>query len=259
MDYPINAAERRSLLAACDEMMVQIRNEGKTGADVMPGPGAPEISDRYRELANLLHQYRLHLPVLPVSRCPFTGQVVYHSIDPYGLDGYWWDYHHPIRSLTFLPSTLFSFSGALKLGGTVERTRFLCLPGPGVPFVIPELLRPEGMKAVIWSLPVGSHTGYPILYFADGFPPDIEPVNDWGAGHWRRINPWGSVRWNESPDVEEAYDFDLVPYIRSGRLLWIDPGDRTMTLRSGPGGCPYIDMKGERKIQRIQNGKVWTS
>jgi hypothetical protein len=259
MDYPISAGQRSSLLAACEELLRQINQEGSMNSASSPDRSAKEASALYSNLADLRQQYRLHLPVLPLSRCPFTGQVVYHSLDPLGLDGFFWDFHDPIRFPTYLPSPLFSFSGALQLGNPVEKTRFLCLPGPGIPFVIPEFMGADGVKAVIYSLRIGSHTGYPILYFTDPVPPGIEPVNDWGADHWKRVDVFGTVHWNESVDFEDEYDFDLVPYIRSKKLLWISPGDRTMTLRSGTDGCPYVDLKGERRIQRIQDGKVWTT
>jgi len=259
MDYPISKGQRNSLLAACEDLLRQIEKSGSTDLGRSLDSCVKESAALYNSLADLRNQYRLHLPVLPLSRCPCTGQVVYHSIDPYGLDGFWWDYHDPIRLYRFLPSTLFSFSGALRLNGPVEMTRFLCRPGPGIPFIIPELIEADGIKAVISSQGIGSHTGYPILYFADPVPTGIEPVNDWGADHWKRIDIFGSFHWNESVDFEDEYDFNLGPYLRSGRLLWIRPGDSTMSLRSGVADCPYADMKGERRIQRIQNEKVWTS
>lgn len=259
MDYPISAEQRTTLLAEHEEILQQINEQDGRDSASSSDYNPNKVSALYNNLAELRQQYRLHLPVLPLSRCPFTGQVVYHSIDTYGLDGFWWDYHDPIRLLTYLPSALFSFSGALQLDGPVEKIRFLCRPGPGIPFVVPELIGADGVKAVINSLRIGSHTGYPVLYFADPVPPGIEPLNDWGADHWKRVDTRGSVHWNESVDIEDEYDFDLVPYLRSGKLLWISPDDRTMSLRSGLVGCPYVDLKGERRIQRIQYGKVWTS
>jgi hypothetical protein len=259
MNYPISAGQRSSLLAECGQILQQLEEQGGDDKGNTPGMVTDIASRLYPDIANLRQLYRDHLPVLPLSRCPFTGQVLYHSIDMYGLDGFWWDFHNPIRLLTFLPSTLFSFTGALQPGGSVERTTFLCRPGPGIPFVIPELIGTDGVKAVLSSLKIGPHTGFPILYFADPLPPGIEPSNDWGADHWERIDSHGTVYWNESVDLEEEYDFDLVPYLRSGKLLWIRPDDRTMTLQSGLVGCPYVDLEGERRIQRIQYGKVWTS
>jgi hypothetical protein len=259
MDYPISTQERRNLLTECGQMirLAQDTEQGKTArAAGIPKEAADDI---LRKIAILKTQYRDHLPVLPLSRCPFTGQVLYRSIDLYGIDGYWWDYHNPIRLLTFMPSTFLSFTGALGLSGPVEETAFLCSPGPGVPFVIPKLLSGEKVKAVIFSLKIGPHTGYPIVYFANPGPQGIEPLNDWGTDHWKYCDLYGGLHWNESVDIEDEHDFNLDPYLRSGQLLWISPGDRTMTFRSGLVGCPYVDLKGERRIQRIQYGKVWTT
>lgn len=258
MDYPISADQRISLLAACEEILRQIDRESGSCAS-SSGNSVQRVAALYSNLASLRQQYRLHLPVIPLSRCPFSGQVVYQSIDPYGLDGFWWDYHDPVRLPVFLPSSLFSFSGALQLGCPVEPARFLCRPGPGVPYVVPELIKADSVRAVLSSLGIGPHTGYPLLYFADPVPPGIEPVNDWGTDHWDRTDRYGSAHGNESVELEDEYDFDLVPHIASGKLLWISPGDTTMTLRSGLAGCPYVNLEGEQRIQRIQWGKVWTS
>ena len=259
MDYPVSEQERRSLLAECGRMIQQAQDAKKssTGRPAVGRNGPAE--EILRKIAALKTLYREHLPVLPLSRCPFTGQVLYRSIDPYGIDGYWWDYHNTVRLLTVLPSTFLSFTGALQVSGPVEDTAFLCIPGPGMPFVIPEVLSGENVKAVIFSLKIGSHTGYPIVYFADPVPQGVERVNDWGTDHWKFSDLYGGVHWNESVDFEDEYDFDLVPYLQSGRLQWISPDDSTMSLRSGLAGCPYADMEGERRIQRIRHGKVWTS
>lgn len=249
MEYPISAQERRNLLAECGQILRKV--QGAVSSDTAEEP--------LRKLAALKKLYEEHLPILPLSRCPFTGQVLYRSIDPYGIDGYWWDYHNPVRLLTFLPSMFLSFTGALQLLGPVEETEFLCIPGPGVPFVIPDMLSGTSVKAVIYQLKIGTHTGYPLLYFADSASAGIPPVNDWGTDHWNYSDLTGGIHWNTSVDMEDEYDFDLVPYLKSRNLLWISPDDRTMTLHSGLSGCPYVDLKGEKMIQRIQYGKVWTS
>ena len=259
MHYPVNVQERRELLAECGQLLRQVQRVKGGSVAQMAGTSPGGTDALLQKAASLKTLYRNHLPVLPLSRCPFTGQVMYRSIDPYGIDGYWWDYHNPVRSLTFLPSTFFSFTGAMQLVQPVEETDFLCCAGPGVPFVIPHLLTTEKIKAVLYSLKIGPHTGYPVVYFADPAPQGIEPVNDWGTDHWKYLDFSGGIHWNESFDDEEEYDFDLVPYLRSGRLLWINPDDRTMSLCSGLAGCPYADLKGERRTQRIQYGKVWTT
>jgi hypothetical protein len=52
------------------------------------------------------------------------------------------------------------------------------------------------------------------------------------------------------------YDFELAEWLRSGKLLWIDPGDESATLREGPDGCPFLDLAGQRRITVIANGVV---
>lgn len=44
--------------------------------------------------------------------------------------------------------------------------------------------------------------------------------------------------------------------MRSGKLLWIAPGDESITLRQGVEGCPYLGLEGPRELAFIKNGKV---
>jgi hypothetical protein len=235
-------------------------SSGQNSGRPQDRPAAAGPGDLLHTLALMRQEYEVRIPVLPLSRCPFTGRVAYHSIDPYGIDGLWWSYETPLRPVESLPSRYLAFSGAMKLVPPVIDTPFLCKPGPGSPFVLPRILNHESTKAVIFSLPVGNHCGFPIFYFTDTLPKASPGVtNDWGMSFWQHYEPDGTPQWMSMTENETEYDFYLDPWVQKGKLLWIAPGDRTMTLRTGLSGCPYTGLGGEENIQRVQYGNVWTS
>lgn len=221
-----------------------------------------KIEGMKKEIQELLSAYLDGLPVRALSRCPFTGEVLSMAIDDFGIDGLWWNDSAPKRPENKLPETYFAIDGAMKLEGETENAPFLCSPGPDVPFVLPGLLEFTQVRAVISTIKIGRHTAFPIVYYADPMLYGVMRVNDWGTEQY----------WDESsifpemttagqyislvPDVE-GYDFDLAPWIRSGKLLWIAPGDETLTLHGHVKGCPYLDLQGSRMPKYIQNGKVW--
>lgn len=224
--------------------------------DAVPASGTPAASDlaRYGELRQ---RYRELLPLVPVARCPFTGEVVSHSLDLLGIDGPWWDVRAPNRPLEPVgQGTNLAFTGALAMASTIERAPFLAKPGPGAPFVVPRLVRREGVRAVLFALPVGEHTGYIISYFASPVPDDLEGFNDWGVDCYQ-FEDDGELAWHQGSARAVDHDFDLAPYLDSGQLQWIALGDASMSLRQGVRGCPYVDIEGCRMPQLVQDGERW--
>ena len=257
MNKPFTEIERRLLLGEYDLLLDKVRYLKSTRQDD-PDHTKTEIEEYEKRRNALWDEYLEKLPRLPISRCPFTGQVVYHSFDPYGIDGLWWNYESSARpSFEELPHTFCVITGALKLENGVENTRFLVKPGPGAPYVIPRLLDHEMVKAVLYSLPVGKHTGYAIVYFAEFPISDVKWPNHWGMSHYSQGKNGADFRWYETYDDEDTYDFNLKPWIKSGKLQWIMAGDKDFVLHSSVTGCPYLDLPGERKILRIQSGKWW--
>jgi len=257
-----SADERALFLRQYFELYSRLRSSRHTEKNTaMPesGPASATPDDVMRRLAEMRAEYEAHVPVLPLSRCPFTGRAVYHSIDPYGIDGLWWSYESPVRPVESLPSRYLAFSGSMKLVLPFENSPFLCKPGPGSPFVQPRILHNERVKAVISTLPIGNHRGFPVFYFADPVQKGMGVTNDWGMSFWQHHDPDGTPQWMSVTENEREYDFNLKPWVTSGKLLWIAPGDRTMTLRTGLKDCPFTGLGGEEKNQRIQYGKVWTS
>jgi len=257
MNTPFTEIERRILIGEYDLLGEKIQYlKSKAGAD--PRTVNTEIEGYEQRRKELWDEYLARLPRVPLSRCPFTGQVVNHSFDPYGVDGLWWNYESSVRPMIEdVPSTFCAITGALKLENGIENTRFLVKPGPGVPYVIPRLLENEMVKAVLYSLHVGKNIGYAIVYFAEFPVTDVKWPNHWGMSYYSFGKTAADFRWYESLDVDDRYDYDLKPWIKSGKLQWIIFEDKDMVLHSSVTSCPYLDLQGERKILRIQSGKWW--
>ncbi len=210
----------------------------------------------YDEIDRLTKTYREKVPVLPLSRCPYTKRVVYHSIDHYGLDGPWWNYLTSLRPVELLPSTYFGLRGALKINDEVEKTSYQVRPGPEIPYVVPEALEPEGMVAVISYQKVGVHDSYPVFYFSDGKPGAL-PMNTWAMNRYVYVDEFGDNAFIDDIDETElTYDFDLLKWVQEGKLMWIAPNDPVLTLHKGVEGCPYLNMQGERRPQIVFDGEV---
>ena len=147
----------------------------------------PVRAEKFRQLSlrigELKELYRSSLPILPLSRCPFTGELARHSFDPFGLDGLWWNYSDAVRPGEQLPRTFVVLTGALKLGRQLERMPFLCRPGPSAPFVLPHLLRSEATRAVLSYHRVGQHHGFAICYFSALDRDGHAIVNSWAMDH----------------------------------------------------------------------------
>jgi hypothetical protein len=110
--------------------------------------------------------------------------------------------------------------------------------------------------AVITQVPVGPHTGWPITYFSEKDPIGILE-NDWGSNKHDSYDDNGELLgWSVSdPDIE-GYDFDLSPWIQSGKLQWINPADPSIILQQELIGCPYINLAGPHKYASIHRGEI---
>jgi hypothetical protein len=256
---PFTLEERADLLARyftayarwrdLDFALSAVKN---SGAD----PRVPELERLSRDLMELRDQYRGGLPFLPVSRCPFSAQVLYHSVDPYGIDGLWWDYDAPIRPVENYPPTFHSMTGALGLAEPVENAPFTCAPGPGIPYVVPEVLSSPSVRAVVSALTVGRHRGYVIAYYSEVNPLPVPRLSTWGSSQWNVLDTRGTFSWGSGIITSAQCDFDLTPWIRNEKLLWIQPGDSGLTLRNGEAGCPFLALAGTHGRQLIRNGKI---
>lgn len=220
------------------------------------GPRTAEAAD---QLSLVVDEYAAGLPVYAVSRCPFSGGEVLRSLDAAGLDGPYWNSSAPVRGTPVINDTLIGFTGAMGLGPEIEQVPWLVAPGPAMPHVLDRVLGADGVRAVLSSMAVGDHAGFVICYFTEsGAFADTRP-NDWGASEQWFLDASGAWVCDYSVDDTEVISTDLRSWIEDGRLSWIEPGDASLTLRSGIEGCPYLDASGDPGFQRIEDGKVWTS
>jgi hypothetical protein len=246
----VTAAERRRLMdrgAALRARARALHAEDRTQEAFALEDEGDRVNQRYREL----------LPDVPVARCPHSGALVSWPIDTMGLDAWFWNYLRPIRRTPeSLPPAWLAMAGAMRLAEPVEHPPFAVVPGPDVPFVVPEILGADGVRAVVTEIPVGRHTGWAISYFGPK-PRDVPLINVWGVNTYPVYDDDGTWHgWAQERPRVARYDFDLTRWLRSGKLLWIEPGDESMALREDPGDCPFTDLPGQRRITVIANGVV---
>jgi hypothetical protein len=239
--------------------MDRISAECNAAADDEASVMLEHLDEAHRRAMDLYAAYQDELPRPAVSRCPFSGRVVHLPIDTFGLDGPWWDHERPARPIEEQVETVFAVTGAVHIDGEPPVTPFLCKPGPGAPYVAPRLFASPAVKAVVSSLLAGPYMAYPVIYFAEDTPWDLARINTWGLDHYSAELPHGEGYSVSIPDDPRDFDFDLEFYIRSGRLLWIAPGDGTLTLRATIEGCPYIGLPGIQHPVGLRDGVMWDS
>lgn len=259
MQTPFTLQERQDLLGRYFPIYRQWQDLDYricVAAGPVPDDLSRERDDLDRTLMDLREKYQAGLPFLPITRCPFSGQVVYHSLDPYGIDGLWWNYEAPVRPVENLPVTFHAITGAIRLDGSFGNAPFLCVPGPAVPYVVPKILENDHLRAVVSSLPIGNNTAYIVAYFTDQEDVRVPRVDCLGMNRWEIVDRNGTFQWGEGLLAAGDYDFDLAGWVERGRLLWIPPDDRTLTLQKGTYGCPYLSLPETRRVQRIWQGVV---
>jgi len=260
MHKVLNVKERRKILDSYFKTRIELDELNKKYDD-----GAAPDNHSEEELLRLIEEKRLtaekireeYLEVIPdaaISRCPFTGSTLIRSIDLEGIDGLWWDYYNPARRKVELLPTFFAMDGAVKFAAGVEQLPFSFSVGPEVPFVLPRLLKHAAIKAVLSSLPIGGHRAYFITYYSEPMLSDIRRVNDLGTYCYEYSDKQGLIQKDFYQDP--AKDFELEDWINTGKLLWIEPDDLTLTLRSYLSGCPYLNLPGSRKTLAVINGDI---
>lgn len=203
----------------------------------------------------IVKEYEAATPIVSLSRSPVGGEVFETSLDTFDLDGMWWAYDYDYRPYVEPTTSFFAWSGAMQIDRPVDHVHVKAMVGPEVPFVLERLLDHPAITAVVSSVLVGEHVGYPIVYYVDGTPPlDIERVNDWGHSTYTIVRPDGSLSSGHATEYDYGKDFELGRWLDSGKLQWIAPGDIDLTLRSGREGCPFLDLPGERRRQYIEDG-----
>jgi hypothetical protein len=209
------------------------------------------------DMAAIVTEYKAATPIVSVSRCPFTGGVFETSLDILGVDGMWWAYDYDYRPYVAPIATFLAWTGSMQFDGPIPNLPLKSMVGPAAPFVLPRILHHDAVRAVMSTILIGEHVGFPVVYFAQPVPADLERVDDWGHAMHYLTRPDGSPSSAHSTEYDIDKDFEIEPWIRSGKLSWIAPGDIDLTLRTSPADCPFVTVGGERHRQYIQNGKTW--
>jgi hypothetical protein len=195
------------------------------------------------------------IPVLNMSVCPFDGKTLMRSFDPFGLDGPWW----PPDAVPAEPDACPHFCvllGALHFAGRKPRAgEFAVYPGPGVPYVVPRLLSHPSMVAVISQIRMeNGYLAYPISYFAERRPPVRKITAGWARTNFVYTTQSGDSEWRIPND---PWDFDLKPWIETGRIRWCEPASDNSRLNEGPAdSCPYLGIQGARHRVVVQGDRV---
>ncbi len=208
---------------------------------------------------NLLKEYYAGLPRLNVSRCPYCGNLLERAIDPWGLDGLWWQSSQSGSYQEPEPCTHFRvLLGAVNLNGhPVLGGRNEARPGPEVPYVIPRILELPTMSAVVAVLPLAcAYTAYPIAYFSEVCPGPGALTQPWTKQQYAFQDEDGRPAWTVRTD---PWDFDLLLWGLRGKLKWIEAGDPTWTLRQSPDSVfPYANLPGIREQVIIRGTQMTT-
>jgi hypothetical protein len=218
---------------------------------------APAAEAARADMAAAARDYVAGVPIVSLSRCPFTGQVFETSLDIFGIDGLWWAYDYDYRPYVEPIPTFFAWTGAMQLDGPIPSWSLKAMVGPSAPFVLPRILEHPHVRAVVSSVLIGEHIGFPIVYYASPLPHDLERVDDWGHRFHSYLRPDGSPTSAHSVQDPNEQDFELGPWIEQGKLSWIEPGDLRLDVRSGLEHCPYLDLPGERRRRYVQEGETW--
>jgi len=219
-----------------------------------------------KELLSFYDEYLSHLPTYLLARCPICGGRVWDKVDTYSLNGFgWWGYGSPDARFHWSDTQdkLESDCGhaqlmtwSINLNGLTPDDVFIGTPRR--PFEInserprlmlwPMEVQATRTCAVIHALPIGRfddpqpqhrYTAYFVTYFAE----DVRVFRD--------VAERGDMSIFAFQVVE--YDFDLVKWVRAGRLFWLDPNDPELPLRGGPvEAFPYANVQGRGEEERLK-------
>lgn len=216
---------------------------------------ALDEADRHMQEARRLEdEYHQVLPRVEMARCPFDNEPLIRTFDPFGLDGPWWRADaSPVETQACRHFCV--LVGALDLAGHPPKAGpFEVRPGPQVPFVIPRLLRQEGVTAVLSRIRMeNGYVAYPIAYFAERRPPPQDLTASWARTNYLYTTQLGEVAWRVEND---RWEFELEPWLSSGKLRWSTGEGESMRLESAK-ACPYTGLPGDRRPTVLELDQIW--
>lgn len=220
----------------------------------------------------LTQEYLRRLPIRPIARCPYCGSAVLRPVDIFSLMAF-----HPLVNIGNLYNmirgyadrslwkrwphcehfivTTFSVNLHHRLPNdlpawTLSRTWNSLHSAPGV-MIWPLIARQTG--AVIHSLPIGRlddsrptqrYTIYFISYFGG---PDT---------NLRTKAMWVPTDLGGPATGGVYYDFDLMKWVKAGRLLWLDPRNPQQLLSKPARAFPYANVQPQGWYEIMEGGRV---
>ncbi|MEM6532454.1 MAG: hypothetical protein AAF654_07510 [Myxococcota bacterium] len=230
-------------------------------SDILWSAASRDLSDEQRqalkrEEKDLLLEYAELLDFKAVSRCPISNAPIEIAIDLAGLDSPWWWSELPVdlpphRGSKHLQLVL----GALNLGARdpSEATEQVTA-GPAKPFLIDRLLGMPGVEAVL-SEQRTQHNDrlFLICYFALEPIPQEELHQEFRKTKYGIFGADGEIQ--AAATKHDPWNFDLLPWAEQDKLKWIEPGDESLKLRTGP-PVPFMKVSGTEKMQKIVDGSL---
>jgi hypothetical protein len=209
----------------------------------------------YLQIEPLIQEYWNILPAVELSRCPFCDERLLRVFDTVDLNGFWW-MDRTQRTSNEPPSCAHFclLTGAVNLNGRlVSGGLFECLPGPDVPYVIPRVLEFPTMNAVLSGIPMDcGYTAYSVTYFAEKPPAPKTLTHAWARKVFQFKDEGGKAGWDIK---DETYDYELAPWIKSGKLLWY--ADRRLNeAAKDPKRCPFLDIPGKKRPQIVVDDQL---
>lgn len=218
----------------------------------------------------VMYEFLRRQPFVLGSRCPYCGVAMWMNVGIFSLvDEFWYHEGSNGRDEVLKESRcphLFCVDGALSLNGyqpseTLDMIKKATNSGgitmaSEVPFVKPRVLNLPTILAVVHSFPVAErYTAYPIVYFAEQQPDQMDFCIGWARIEYiDREKQTGGTFIGKRSDVQ---DYDLLKWVRQGKLFWLDPTDEEHPLVRGPAEAfPYGNVPGRRYPYTIKDGQV---
>lgn len=230
--------ERNKIIEQYNELSIQFRktNSSKKRKELK------EIKN------NLKKEYYDNIPIVTMGVCPICNKSLYRTFDPYFIDGFWWD-----KSAFNLEGEPESCEHFFLLGGVVnsnniefDRSIIKSITWwksytPDLPYVSIHELKDDGRFAVLCQLDMNcGFTAYSIAYFSEPPKKTGRFTDIWKYGFDLHIEDDGSQKWSEQM---MSRDFNLLPWLESGKLKWCDPGSGNNVLSTKPyNECPFLNL-----------------
>jgi hypothetical protein len=239
---PLTLEERSSILGRHREARERYERDTSSAAHEPPWSDAESravqaADTAFRELKQVEVDYLERLPRAAMSCCPFDGRPLMRSIDPFGVDGPWWQ----SAALAEEPVPCPHFCVLL---GALQSGELDGLLQPSIPYVVPRLLQWPSTIAVLGQLTFTEVPRiYTIAYFAERRPPPELLTADWPRRNFVYTTQRATNGWRPASEIR---DFELLPWLQNDKLRWCAPGNIALAQDS-PDRCPYLRLGANRK------------